>query len=230
MDIERQLDAIWNRCLENKNDFKEEVHDVLFDGRKYIYPLPERKKILITGMNPSFNENNRETRQPYTFSTAKHAYFTTLRNVVGSTDAAYIDLFYFRVTEQSFLRALFASRENGLRFLGEQLQLTQTIIEEEIQPQLIIVFNKTSWGFWGKNTETVWMGYLFKEKDISGLKEGCVCEIVGLQNSAARVAPNIRSTRLKGTLVYFSRHLNRTSQEFKKRVEADILLLKKIIS
>jgi len=58
----------------------------------------------------------------------------------------YTDLFYVRVTRQIRLN-LFLKEKRGINFLQEQLQITEDYINT-IKPELAIVFNRSSKGFW----------------------------------------------------------------------------------
>lgn len=216
--IERKLTIIWDKF---SNKFENEDLNKVLD-RKFVYTLPEKSDILITGINPSFREGSSEVPISYKLSDAKHSYFTTLRKIapVHNGHTSYLDLFHFKNTEQAILSKFYLEKDLGLSFLAEQLNLTQHIIEW-IAPKVILVMNKGSWGFWGKESNCTWMGYEMEMLNES-LNFGQLCQISGLRLNNDRVAPEIGQTSLKGTKVYFSRHLNRISNEQLELLKAEI--------
>ena len=146
------------------------------------------------------------------------SHYTRIRNVTDCCFPAYLDLFYFRNTEQSVI-AKIIKEKNGVEFLADQLAVTKETIEW-IQPKIIFVLNKGSWTFYGKNPRSVWMGYEFqKEKDMAG---GELHRIVGFRVSNEIIAPEIKETNLVGTYVYFSRSLNRIKKEDSDNISKDI--------
>ena len=116
--------------------------------------------------------------------------------------------------------------EGGIKFIADELNLTQHIIEDIIQPRLILVKNKESWAYWGKLKDDglIWMGYEFEKiKDFaSGELELYI--ITGLLNSDKRIAQefNSENTHVKGCYVLFAKHINQyVSKE--KRPTAELL-------
>ena len=143
----------------------------------------------------------------------------------------YLDIFHFREQDQSKLSKEILKRgeednESGKNFIADELNLTQHIIEDFIQPRLILVKNKESWAYWGKLKDKglIWMGYEFEKiKDyIPGEIE--LYRITGLINSDMRIAQeyNSENTHLKGCYVLFAKHINQyVSKE--KRPTAELL-------
>jgi hypothetical protein len=140
-------------------------------------------------------------------------------NLIGRVD--YLDIFHFREQNQKFLTTdIVKKQSDGIDFIRRELNLTQHIIEENIQPQLILVKNKESWGYWGKLPEYVWMGYQFEH--LQKFPCGELCQIVGLQDSQERIAPEITQTNLIGTRVLFSNHINQYTKR-EQRPTAELL-------
>ena len=130
-------------------------------------------------------------------------------NIDLRNDAAYMDLFYFREQDQEFLKKQILPSPEGLRFTIEQLNLSQHIIEDIIQPSLIVVKNKESWAYFGKLFEEkgwVWMGYQFEF--IQNMECGELFRITGFLDSDEKIAPEIKETNLKGTFLLFTNHIN----------------------
>ncbi len=209
MCIFEELEKIWERHqkdLDNNSVFK----------RRFVYARPQKSDILITGINPS---DNGESSHSYTFDTAKNAYFTRLKKI--DKNAAYIDLFYIRGKQIVISEFLHSS----LLFMVDQLELTQKTIEEYIMPKLILVFNKESWRFWGfyANKKNIWMGYDLEF--VKDMKYGKLMKIKGLINHPDRVL-KVSDTNLKGTVIYFSKYLNRCSNNELEIIKTEVEELK----
>lgn len=217
--IENRLTTIWNKYSSQFNNAN--LNEVL--NRKFVYTEPQKSDILITGINPSFREGSLKEPVSYKLSDAKHSYFTTIRKIVPNIEGhiSYLDLFHFRNTEQAILSKFYAEKEYGLNFLAEQLNLTQHIIEW-IAPKVILVMNKGSWCFWGKEPSSTWMGYEI-EPITDTLKFGDLCQIKGLRKNNDRIAPEIEQTTLIGTKIYFSRHLNRVNNQQLMKIREEIV-------
>lgn len=140
-------------------------------------------------------------------------------NLIGRVD--YLDIFHFKEQNQKFLtKDILKIQSDGIDFVRKELNLTQHIIEENIRPKLILVKNKESWAYWGKLSEYVWMGYKYKLLQIFPCGE--LCQIVGLQESNERIAPEITQTKLIGTRVLFSNHINQYTKK-EQRPTAELL-------
>ena len=55
---------------------------------------------------------------------------------------------------QTFLKNKLLRKPEGIRFIVDQLNLTMHTIEEVIQPKVIVVKNKESSAYFGKEAET----------------------------------------------------------------------------
>ncbi|MDR2449678.1 MAG: hypothetical protein LBD52_06940, partial [Prevotellaceae bacterium] len=69
--------------------------------------------------------------------------------------------------------------------------------------KLIVIANKESYAYWGKEEKYVWMGYAFEK--IKDTQYGELCKITGLRSSG-RIAPELQDTQLKGKLALFSEY------------------------
>ena len=214
MNIKQRLDEIWSQDYIKSLPFQVK--------RGYCFAEnSEKKPFLVSGLNPSFRDGQDHmgntsfkvdfydnTHDNY-FSPVKKMMYEDEYNIDIRGEAAYADLFYFREQNQEFLQKQILPNPNGVRFTVDQLNLTQHIIEEVIQPRLIIVKNKESWAYFGKLFEEkgwVWMGYKFEF--IQNMNCGELFRITGLLNSNERIAPEIKETNLKGSFVLFSQHIN----------------------
>jgi hypothetical protein len=219
--IQAELTLVWE---EFKGRFKnKDLNDVL--ERKFAFSIPEQSEILITGINPSYQLNDDKLLR-YKYSDIKHRYFTILRKIIptaingANIKASYLDLFYYRNTEQAILNDFNKEQQLGVKFLSKQLNVTQKIIEW-IAPQVILVMNKGSWKYWEKDPKHTWMGYEVRVINDS-LEFGELYEIVGLQNNVVRVTPELIQTSLMGTRVYFSKYLKRVSNANLELIKAEI--------
>lgn len=230
MDIKKRLDEIWG--ADYLNALSPEAKTVLERGYVF-YNNEERKDLLITGINPSFREE--ESKGRLGFNTTKlleretkhDVYWSPIRKMLYNQDidliaqTAYLDIFYFREKEQTFLKRELLSQPEGIRFIVDQLNLTMHTIEEVIQPKLIIVKNKESAAYFGKEAEErgwIWMGYALEQ--VCNTYCGELYKITGLIDSHERIAPEITQTALVGTLVLFTRHINQyTKRELRPTAE-----------
>jgi hypothetical protein len=208
-----QLDKIWGNDMTKLPPWVKE--------RGYCYAVnTEQKDLLITGMNPSFNEKiDKNGHLPYKFIDSigdgklDSDYWRNMRKMVSDEvpginlrdRAAYLDIFYFRKTKQSEIydELIRLEETNKWReFAGDQLKLTQNTIEEVIKPKLFVVANKGSYAYWGKEKKFIWMGYTFD--DIKETDYGTLCKITGLPQHSDRINKDLESTCLEGALVLFS--------------------------
>ena len=207
--------------------------------RGFAFADPIKKAdLLITGINPSWRDKPNEPRanchgpaidnlkpEIWKIRNGKmwDTYWGPIRkmlidetkqiNLLDRVD--YLDLFHFKEQNQKFLTEIILKQQSdGIDFIRKELNLTQHIIEENIQPKLILVKNKESWAYWGKMEGFVWMGYQFEH--IRNYACGELCRIVGLQQSNERIAPEIIVTSLKGTHVLFSNHINQYTKKEKR--------------
>lgn len=216
MEIQQRLIEIWNK--QNYHDLPEWV---MANGSNYAIN-EEQKDILVTGINPSFRAEEKAGHVCFSFQDVMRQvaekydnYWGPVRKILYSSEngvdlisqTAYLDIFYFRKQRQSHLKQILKS-SGGVAFIAEQLNLTQHIVEDIIQPRLIIVKNRESAAYWGKLSDRglVWMGYQFEL--IESSPYGDWCRIVGLLDSNERIAPEIKETKLLNTLVLFSQHIS----------------------
>src|SRR5690606_15114769 len=225
MNIEKRLTEIWNdEYIETLPKFIKE--------RGFCYSINDSQKdILITGINPSFRDNEEEKSCSFgfdiqlEFQNTKHDnYWSSLKkmlydnevNIDLRTNTAYLDIFYFREKDQNILRREILPNQKGIQFVADQINLTQHIVEEIIKPRVIIVKNKESSAYWGKLVDKgiIWMGYdlEFIENTITGE----LFRIKGLINSQERIAPEIKSSNIENTLVLFTQHINQYTKREKR--------------
>lgn len=206
--IKTKLDEIWERYKLSLG------HNETYQ-KGYVYSIPRRSNILVTGINPSYNG---KPSHPFYYDTADNQYFKNLRII--APDATYLDLFNVRGNQHCI--AEIAKLQEGLFFLADQLRYTQELIEDTVKPRLILVFNKGSWGYWGydPNPSIVWMGYEFEF--VIELEYGRLMRITGLKDSPLRIAQHLKTTNLNGCLVYFSKYLNYTSNLTLGKIKAEV--------
>jgi hypothetical protein len=229
MNNQERLKTIWS---DFQGKFENNSLKEIFNHRYVHSKVDTTKKILFTGINPSYNDKPHDP-EPYDVHEAavkgyKRYYgkFQDIANHCGfNNDWTYLDLFYFRATNQRDLN-LFLKDEIGLQFLCEQLLLTQEVLEE-IKPKLILVFNKRSHDFWGKNATSlsnIWMGYDFKPVQINGFENNGDLKVInGLVDSEGRISKNnITKTNLEGTLVYFLNFFQYAKAEYKEEIKENI--------
>lgn len=228
MDYYSKLYSIWGN--EIINGLPAFVKD-----RRFVFCENENQKdILITGINPSFNEKAPPQEPKYLFEesiNAKHNYWSSLKRILISVEnnislidqCAYTDLFYFRERDQAKLRHEIIKSPIGLNFLAAQLNITQHVIENKIKPKLILVKNKESAAYWGILSEKgiIWMGYEFEF--LRSLPFGEIFKISGLSKSNERIAPEIKETNLKNSIIIFSKHINQYTKKEERPTALQLL-------
>ena len=233
MNITQRLDEIWSQ------DYIKSLPSELQRGYRFC-DNKARKSFLITGINPSFRKGSSIGSKPFYidfFDNSHDNYFSPIKKMLFNeeayidlrNDTAYADLFYFREKNQNFLQKQLLTTENGIRFVVDQLNLTQHIIEDIIQPQVIVVKNKESWAYWGKLFEQfgwVWMGYKFEF--IQNIECGELFKIIGLIDSDDRIAPEIKETNLIGSVVLFTQHINQYTPREKRPTARQLLDIKRL--
>ena len=173
----------WVMSLEechNKNYL--DAYSILARGFWYCKNKPKERKLLLTGINPSYDGTHYgkdwiKTR-PFAdlarldkngFWKKKEQQFGGLWN---DDTMSYLDLFPIRESAQSHFEKSFDKDEHLCALRGNILKVTQDAIEE-MKPLLIVHANKDSLYYWGikKNTpdgddandyEHPWMGYKVK--------------------------------------------------------------------
>ena len=233
MNITQRLDEIWSQA------YIKSLPSELQRGYRFC-DNKERKSFLITGINPSFRKGSSIGSKPFYidfFDNSHDNYFSPIKKMLFDeeasidlrNDTAYADLFYFREKNQNFLQKQLLTTENGIRFIVDQLNLTQHIIEDIIQPKVIVVKNKESWAYWGKLFEQfgwVWMGYKFEF--IQNIECGKLFKIIGLIDSDDRIAPEIKETNLIGSVVLFTQHMNQYTPREKRPTARQLLDIKRL--
>jgi hypothetical protein len=123
MNISPKLDKIFR--YKSPNVDVQEIID-----RGYVGSILEKKKILFIGMNPSYLSDSKPDSFLYDVNQAVHDYpkhYLNFKKLIDNTDYSnnwtYIDLLYFRETNQKKLELIL---KNDIQFIVEQLILIQT--------------------------------------------------------------------------------------------------------
>lgn len=223
MNINDTLNNIWSQdYINNLPEFIKE-RGFAFSENKV------QKDILITGINPSFRQKDKIDLRSFNFqqtvinpkwdiywSPLKDIIFDPGKNIDLRIQSSYLDIFYFKEKDQKKIKNEIIISNEGVRFLAEQLVVTQYIIEEIISPKIIIVKNRESAAYWGKFAEKgiIWMGYQFDF--IQSYECGELYKITGLINSIERVSPDIKETKLMNSYILFSQHINQFTKKEKR--------------
>jgi hypothetical protein len=233
MDIETELNKIWI-----KNNSKN-LPQFLIERGFVFAENSIQKDILITGINPSFRNGDLSRSFGFNFQNTLHNekydnYWGPIKKMLLNEESAidlrkesaYLDILYFREQEQSLLKKVILKTEDGLKFIIDQINLSQHIIEKIIKPKVIIIKNKESQAYWGRYSQDgiYWMGYEFEL--VENLYCGDLYKIKGLHSTTERIGNEILKTNLKNTFVLFSHHINQyTSKEKRLKPETikDIL-------
>lgn len=210
MEIQQALADIWS-----VNDIR--LPSFIYE-RSYSYCVNEEQKdILVLGLNPSYTAESKPVATRYSMTNHKdkeytyHPYFTRVRRMLQykmfevdlNEERAYADLFYYRTVEDiEHINELLGTLD-GRIFLEAQLKITQELIEDVIQPKVIIV---NSWnaamflGIYEERADSAWLGYALEliEQTASGYK---VYQIRGIGDDFARSNEFRTTTNLKGTYV-----------------------------
>ena len=150
----KRLFEIWH------SDYMDALPSAIKD-RGYSFADNVKRDILITGFNPSFRDGDsqgiihgpaanlwKDEKWDNYVGPIKKMIVDDSVDLREKTD--YLDIFYFREQEQSFLREKILCKPEGIRFVVDQLNLTMHIIENIVMPKLIVVKNKESWAYFGK--------------------------------------------------------------------------------
>lgn len=228
--MKKQLEKIWQHYTPLLSS------EIMLRGFMYCENCGPQD-ILITGINPSWREekdkkeiNHFRFNSDILFNSEGDVYWSPVKKMLHSVEgtidyrgnAAYLDVLYFREKKQDKIRKNILKNEHGIAFIAEQLNLTQHTIEKIISPKVIIIKNRTSSAYWGKEAEKgiIWMGYDFKF--IKSHRCGEICRIEGLIDSLERIAPEITDTNLKGTIVLFAKHINQYTSKMERSEVEDI--------
>ncbi|HBG70051.1 MAG: hypothetical protein A2W93_09950 [Bacteroidetes bacterium GWF2_43_63] len=179
--------------------------------RNYVWSeFDSSAKILICGINPSYRKNDKI--EPYPFNFYKvcktDSYYKTRYDLLPKSHAhkaTYIDMLVQRHSNQNDLLK-FCSIDAGKYFIAQQLEITQEVIEQ-IQPTLILVFNRFASNFWGLHPKkqadgeftNIWLGYTFEDNNDGSytIKKEMQKKTIG----------NKKETSLAGAKIYFSKHI-----------------------
>lgn len=223
MDIEQCLEEIW------KSNQTTDVPKYLIE-RRFVYARnADQKDILITGINPSFRKGDSNGSFGFDFaqtltSPKNDVYWTPVKRMLHDDSAgidlrnqsAYLDIMFFRERHQTVLSKQILKTEDGVRFIAQQINLSQHIVEEVIQPKVIVVKNTGSHAYWGRYSDkgVFWMGYALDF--IEHTYSGDLFRITGLHDHPERVAPEIEKSNLINTKVLFSHHITRWTPKEKR--------------
>lgn len=173
MEIKQKLENLFQ--LKSNNVTVQEIVN-----RGYVVSEIEKGKVLFIGVNPSYPKGAKPKSYFYKVSNAVKEYpkhYKNFNNLISNTKYkgkwTYIDLFFFRETDQKKLDLII---RNETMFIVEQLRLTNEIIKN-INPKVIIVANSKSADFFGinkvKNKKgeliNIWLGLNFEFDKITGL-------------------------------------------------------------
>ena len=168
-------DDFWKMTLEDcyaKNYL--DAYSILARGFWCCENKPKEGKLLLTGINPSYNRTLKKLTTP--FADLKGGFWEKKKEQFGKLwnddTMSYLDLFPIRESDQRHFEESFDNNEHVRSIRGNILKVTQDAIEE-MKPLLIVHANKDSLYYWGikKNThagddandyEHPWMGYKVK--------------------------------------------------------------------
>ncbi|HPF00820.1 MAG TPA: hypothetical protein PKY63_09155 [Bacteroidales bacterium] len=211
-----------------------ELNEILDKG--FVSSKPNlNAKILLCGINPS--DNGKEEKNFHFHDLASAPYFRTLHDVVreceNKNSIDYLDLFCFRNTNQYDIWQ-FAKDSVGLRFVVDHLILTQEIIED-IQPKVILVFNKTAATFFGYHAapddanptnQKIWMGYKLEDSSMTdNMYSAQMKYITGLHEG--RMNTELKETSLRGSKIFFGSYMRYLKNEKKEELRKLIASLSK---
>lgn len=176
-------DDFWKMTLEDcyaKNYL--DAYSILARGFWCCENKPKEGKLLLTGINPSYNRTlDKQTTTP--FADLKGGFWEKKKEQFGKLwnddTMSYLDLFPIRESDQRHFEQSFDNNEHVRSIRGNILKVTQDAIEE-MKPLLIVHANRQSMYYWGvkpaqeadvdaNDYEHPWMGYKVKRvvKDLS---------------------------------------------------------------
>ncbi len=143
--IEQKLNQIFSNTDKSINEIAK---------RGYVYALAEPRDLLFVGLNPSYTNKATSENYSYKISDAVKNYpkhYKAFNDLATGgnykNNWTYIDLFYFRETNQKTLNYLI---KKDINFILEQLKVTNEIIKK-INPKIIFVANSNANYFFGVN-------------------------------------------------------------------------------
>ena len=173
MDLNKKLEKVFKySSLDNR------VQEII--DRGYVASKPENKNILFVGMNPSYISGSVPESYIYDVDKAVKDYprhYMNFESLISKTrykdDWTYIDLFFFRETDQKKLELFF---KNDIKFIVDQLLVTHEIIKF-INPKIIVVANMGAANFFGINKVSlkenlftnIWFGLNFFFDKVTGM-------------------------------------------------------------
>ena len=223
LNIEKDLITIFDKCILSNNPTLLEIIE-----RGFVYPKIESKKVLFVGINPSSVAGAKpHDHKTYKIEDVVKSYprhYKKFQDIAAncgvSADWTYIDLFFFRETDQKIIDS-FMDNAESIDFICKQLQLSFSIIEK-LKPNLIIVCNSGGRQFFGidkvidgSKSSNVWLGYDFHFNNKFG-----VDVITGIHNDT--IINGAKKTNLIGTPILFSSTLTYMDSSTKKRLEWQI--------
>jgi len=151
MELNKAIQKVWNQHQESY------LPDNIQDSAYAFYENYNQKDLLVLGLNPFYGKVEKHLRSikynvedllkfvtsdSYLYEQYFKRIQKTLKHPEFSIDLtskmAYTDLFYYRTNEREATLNLLLKCKNGFHFLQDQLKITQQLIEEVIQPKVII--------------------------------------------------------------------------------------------
>lgn len=167
-----------------------------------------QRDILIVGFNPS--DGKIPGSFLYPLPDEKKGYWKDVNNMLVSStmnlrsNTAYIDLFAFKESDQNTGIKKIIQNPQLFSYVVEQIALTQDLIENTIQPKVIVVKNKGAWAFLGKEPQFTWMGYNFEH--VTNTPHGELCKIRGFRKEKDRINSSFTKSNIDGAYVLFTTH------------------------
>jgi len=210
MELNKAIEKVWNQHQENH------LPDNIQDRAYAFYENYNQKDLLVLGLNPFYGKAEKHLRSvkhnvedllKYVTSDSYlyDQYFKHIQKMLKHSEfsidltnkMAYADLFYYRTNERQETLDLLLKSRNGFRFLQDHLKITQQLLEEVIQPKVIIATHLEVVSFLGivEQTQDIpSMNYAFKwvNKTKAGYR---VYEIKGFKDDTDK------QTNLLGTRV-----------------------------
>lgn len=210
MGIEDTLKDIWSTIDMNWPIFIQQYN--------YRYCKNEQhKEVLVLGVNSSFDKSISDDEITYSWSdiVTKYQYeYSYYKRVCAMlqhqlfevnllNQSTYIDLLYYLTNDIKRELDELLDNLDGYTFVQSQLELTQKIIEDIIQPKVIIVNSLTAFSFLQGSKQGLissWYGY--KLDLVESTASGCsVYEITGICEDCWRCDDFRSTTNLIGTYI-----------------------------
>ena len=148
--LEKRLVELWKKYQRQMSSDK--LNEILARGICYS-EVKHACPILVTGINPSYRHGDIACNKDIsTFSYQKiirngdDHYFHAINKLFPEywkAKVEYLDILNFRETDQNVVWD-FCKDGKGLEFVAQNLRFSQLMIEQVIQPRLIVVKNKSS--------------------------------------------------------------------------------------